>query len=155
MKASVCETINIISATNVRKQWTGLWAAAWLCLSVVLPLCDAAMGWWWWPSRGKVMKYQRGHWPGKCSECTVGKVKWPSRDNRTILDRTLGVRWHNLSVLIERPSLDCKVNCKVIIIIVIKLPHLASKTHTHFTAKSLKLGQIWPHEINNVQYFTP
>ena len=52
------------------------------------------------------------------------------------------MRWHNLSVLIERPSLDCKVNCKVIIIIDIKLPHLASKTHTHFTAKSLKLGQI-------------
>ena len=52
------------------------------------------------------------------------------------------MRWHNLSVLIERPSLDRKVNCKVIIIIDIKLPHLASKTHTHFTAKSLKLGQI-------------
>ena len=123
-----------------------------LCLSY----CRGVMLRWADGGRGKVMKYrQRGHWPGKRSECTVGKVKWPSYHNRTILDRTLGVRWHDLSVSIERPNLDRKVNCKVIIIIVIKLPHLASKTHTHFSAKSLKLGQILPHEINNVQYFTP
>ena len=43
-----------------------------LCLSY----CRGVMLRWADGGRGKVMKYhQRGHWPGRCSECTVGKVK--------------------------------------------------------------------------------
>ena len=43
-----------------------------LCLSY----CRGVMLRWADGGRGKVMKYhQLGHWPGKRSECTVGKVK--------------------------------------------------------------------------------